>query len=65
MRPATDLCDMCQKYLLRLQRVANRPEEEKQAELVIQKVHLEKANGQRGFHKEKVNYLIEGSLYGM
>ncbi len=54
MKPGTDLCDQCQKFMLQLMRSANRPEAEKKEDMIKQEKHLAKATGQRGFLKEKV-----------
>ena len=54
MKPGTDLCDHCQKFMMRLMRSANRSEEEKKEDMVKQQIHLEKSTGQRGYLKDKV-----------
>ena len=47
MKPATDLCDICQQYITKIIRSANLPESEKSSKLHEAECHLKKAQQER------------------
>jgi hypothetical protein len=53
MKPATDLCSICQGFTVSLSKTGNLKEEEK--ELMLQKYgnHLQKAKKQRDYYRDQ------------
>ena len=53
MKPATDLCSKCQRYVFNIKNAGNLSEEEKRSLLDDYSSHLDKAKGQREFYRDK------------
>ena len=53
MKPATDLCSNCQRYVFNIKNAGNLSEEEKRSLLDDYSSHLDKAKGQREFYRDK------------